>query len=131
MLGFQVDCASPLQYYTSPLCWWKTLDDWVAGNLQFTQAAVAAAGSMPYMLPAAPSTLTQETVPGAFTPEQAIAQGDVAQTQALSDYFARVSQALSTGAGTGINPQAPVAPDYTWVWVAGIGAVLLLFLVRR
>lgn len=124
LLGFNVDCASPLQYYTSPLCWWQTLDDWQAGNLQATRAAVAAAGPIPTMKPAGPSTLVQETVPGTWSPDQAITAGDAAYTQALSDYFGGVQQNLSDLAGN------PPKPDYTWVWLVGAGIVALL-LVRR
>lgn len=127
MLGFKVDCASPLQYYASPLCWWKSLDDWIAGNQAATRAAVAAAGPMPYMLPAGPSTVQQETLPGAFTPDQAIAAGNQANTSALSQYFANVQANLQNLTAN------PPATDWSWLWVVGgilAGLVVLKEVIR-
>ena len=131
MLGFKVDCASPLQYYASPLCWWKSLDDWTAGNQAATQAAVAAAGPMPYMLPAGPATIQQETLPGAFTPDQAIVAGNLANTSALQDYFAKVQANLQNL--TANPPANPPATDWSWLWIVGgilAGLVVLKEVIR-
>src|SRR5262249_30717131 len=130
-LGFHVDCSSPWQYYSSPICWDRNIDEWINANLQATENAVMAAGPMPTMRPAAPSTIPEMTDPGAWTPDQAIAQGDADWTNALNAYFARVQGNLDALDNPAADPNNP-ANSFPWKWVAvGAGAVAVILILRK
>lgn len=66
--------------------------------------------------PPGPSTSAQETVPGAFTPDQAIAAGAAANQQTYQDFFGTVADTnAASNAGLGF-----------WILVAlGFGALAI------
>lgn len=123
---FTVDCSSPLTWAFNPACWDNSPAAWAQMN-----AIATAAGPMPQPIPpGGPTTIQQETLPGAFTPDQAIATGVVGTQQQLRDYFGGVATSLSnmpTGTGgqdmtgttsAGLSPLAIAA--------LGIGAAAVL-----
>lgn len=118
---FTVDCSSPVTWAFNPACWDNSPAAWAQMN-----AIATAVGPLPTPHPpTGPSTIQQETIPGAFTPDQAIAGGVQATTQQLQDYFGSASDSLSNmPAGTGGGSATPGSPN--WLYVAlfvGIGVV--------
>lgn len=112
----ETNCSVRLQYFLSPECWQYSPSAWDQMN-----ALAIAAGPIPQPSPpGGPQTLTQETVPGAFTPDQAIAAG-VAQTTAnLRDYFGGAAQSIAAA------PNLQTGPS-VWFWAALILGGLLGF----
>lgn len=119
---FTVDCSSPVSWAFNPVCWDYAPSAWAQMN-----AIATAAGPIPEPAPpTGPSTLQQETIPGAFTPEQGISGGVAATQQQLQDYFGGVATSLQNmpAAATG-------APGLSTTGIAAIalgGAALLLIL---
>lgn len=95
---FTVDCSSPVTWAFNPACWDNSPAAWQQMN-----ALATAVGPLPEPKPpSGPATLQQETLYGAFTPEQAIAGGKQATTQSLQDYFSGAGTSLSNiPGGTG------------------------------
>ncbi len=126
--------CSVLPFYgqglVSPECWCqavgKTICDWMNGEGTYAAAVMMNAPDVAFpQTPAppsvtGPSTVEQETVPGAFTPDMAIAGQQAASQNSLAAFFsgiaANAQQAGNPPAGTTIN----------WgLWI-GIGAAGLL-----
>lgn len=95
------DCASFVNagtYWRSPSCWMYSPSAWVQMQ-QFS----ANAPSPLLTPPAAPSTIGQETVPGVWTPDQAITQTEITQQQAATDQMAAVPYVPPGGGSTGLS----------------------------
>lgn len=120
---FTVDCSSPLTWALNPTCWDNSPAVWQQMN-----ALATAAGPIPEPKPpTGPATLQQETLYGAFTPEQAIAGGAAATKQQLQDYFGGVATSLSNmpgGDGGGGAPPSGLSP--LAIAALGIGGAALL-----
>lgn len=111
---------------TNPACWCLTVGpsvcDAVAGKGSYAAAMALNAPTIAYQTatlptpppPAGPSTITQETVFGTWTPSQAIQGTDWgAYQQGLQDYFGQVA--------TGVSPPTPP----TGLTPLGIGAIAI------
>lgn len=122
---FTVDCSSPIPWAFNPVCWDYAPSAWAQMN-----AIVTAAGPIPAPHPpTGPSTIQEETVPGEFTPDQAIAGGVAATQQQLQDYFGGVATSLSnmpSDTSTGLSTTAIAG-----IAIGGIALILLITSGRR
>jgi hypothetical protein len=117
------------QGLVDPACWCLTVGqkicDAVGGSGKYAAAMALNAPEIAYPTatiprpppPAGPSTIQQETVFGAWTPDQAIAGTDWgAYQQAVRDYFGQVA--------TGVKPPTPPTA-LTPISIAAIGIGVL------
>ena len=112
----ETDCSIWYQYALAPECWQYSPSGWAQMN-----AVAIAAGQMPAPHPpAGPSTIQQETVPGAWTPDQAISVAKDQTTAQLQDYFGQAAQSIAAVPN--------VQTTNYWMWGALIlgGAIALM-----
>lgn len=119
------------------ICWCASVGqricDAVSGPGSYAAAIAAQSPDVAYppplvpAAPAGPSTVQQETQPGAFTPSQAIAQADAQTKQQNLDFFKQISASLdqlgggSGTSGSGLSTAAMIAIGLA----AGAGLLIL------
>lgn len=107
------DAVAAGTYWRSPGCWLYSPSAWIQMASLPTPPAPAP--------PGAPSTVQEETVPGAFTPEQAIAESAAATQAQNLQFFQGVPILADTATGTGLSTTAMIALGLA----AGVGLLVV------
>jgi hypothetical protein len=112
--GVPSECDTYGKWIFNPDCWAYSPSAWAQMGMFPTPPALKP--------PTGPSTVAQETVPGAWTPDQAIAGGVAASQQQAIDFFKTVPYVPDSSGNGGKPPPSPI-PGLSLKALIAIGLV--------